>query len=726
MNNLKNCILFFLIGLISIWGQSTHSKNICFTETLSQSIISPNQAQLNVQTSGIQGITGEGLQINNKIKITSGQNKISAGQAAYDEQGGSITVSNGVMLENPNFIIKGEEAIINTDNETIILNDTNYFLFNIQARGSSKEFHIEENNQLRLIKPTYTTCNVSDQSWELVADEILLNEDEGKAKNVALRFKNIPLLYLPRLTFPTNDKRKSGFLTPSFGSSSKRGVGLEMPYYWNIAPNSDLKTTINWMEKRGTEIESELRFLSDTQNINLVLNHLPDDDIFQDDRTYSKLRYFLNPSQNLRIEMSGEYASDSNYFEDLSENTNQSSRTHLSRNLSLKTFGKNWFMNIGMTNYQMLNNDVQCLAIGICDDNQPYRLKPYVNFNGDWQNKNNGANLEINSEVVFFDHLQYESGQRLKNRVTLSRIFNMEGIRVKPSIGIDHAKFDSDLSNSENKRIVPIYSLDIDANFIKISNDGNIRHSIHPRLMVVHIPFRDQSNFPLIDTLQPDFNYFQLFEENRFVGNDRIGDTSKVSYGITSKRTELQTGRDLFEFTIGQTLHLKDEKIGLPGESKRNSGSITNLASMNWSISKKLKLKLDHYWDSDVSNMKRSQIGFEYMNGQTRRLNLSYRFRRQNIKQLHGTFSWPIKDRWSFISHYKYSIKDKKTIDQFFGINYETCCWSISAVSRKHLMYRNGETDSSFSIQFMFKGLGEFGTPINRVFEDGILAYDGS
>ena len=113
MNNLKNCILFFLIGLISIWGVNIHSKNICFTERLSQSITSPNQAQLNVQTSGIQGITGEGLQINNKIKITSGQNKISAGQAAYDEQGGSITVSNGVKLENPNFIIKGEEAIIN-------------------------------------------------------------------------------------------------------------------------------------------------------------------------------------------------------------------------------------------------------------------------------------------------------------------------------------------------------------------------------------------------------------------------------------------------------------------------------------------------------------------------------------------------------------------------------------------------------------------------------------
>jgi LPS-assembly protein len=107
-------------------------------------------------------------------------------------------------------------------------------------------------------------------------------------------------------------------------------------------------------------------------------------------------------------------------------------------------------------------------------------------------------------------------------------------------------------------------------------------------------------------------------------------------------------------------------------------------------------------------------------------LNLAYRFRKQNIKQIHGSFSWPIRDQWSFIGHYKYSIKDRKTIDQFFGLNYETCCWSISAVSRKHLIYRNGETDTSFSIQFMLKGLGEFGTPINRIFEDGIFAFDES
>ena len=48
----------------------------------------------------------------------------------------------------------------------------------------------------------------------------------------------------------------------------------------------------------------------------------------------------------------------------------------------------------------------------------------------------------------------------------------------------------------------------------------------------------------------------------------------------------------------------------------------------------------------------------------------------------------------------------------------------IRAISRKHLVYRNGETDTSFSIQFVFKGLGEVGMPIENLLEEGILGYD--
>ena len=665
-------------------------------------------------------------QLSNEIRITSGKNTITAGQAIYDESGSSINVSGGVTLENSDLFIEGQSALINTNDETAVLKNTHYFFPNIPARGSSEEFRIEKENRYVLIKPTYTTCNQMDQSWELVADELSINGEEGKAKNISLRFGNVPILYLPKLSFPTNDDRKSGFLIPSFGSSSKRGLEIEIPYYWNIAPNADLKTTVNWMKKRGTEIKSELRFLTSSQNAKIELNHLPSDDLFNDDRTYSKINYQFNPSLNTQIEVTGEYASDTNYFEDLSQSTNESSRTHLARDVVFKSFGKNWMMNIGMTNYQMLDDQPKCLAIGICDQNDPYRLKPYMNFNGNWQSKESKINLNIDSELVFFDHLQSESGERISNRTTLSKLFNFSGVEVRPAVAIDYAKFKPDSNEKDANRTIPIYSLDIKANLIKITNNGVIRRSIQPRIMAVYIPFEDQSDFPFIDTLMPDFNYFQLFNENRFIGNDRIGDTSKISYGIVAKKTRIQSGKDFFEFTLGQTLHLKDEKIAMPGDSIRRSGSLTNLASLDVAMTESLNLKLDHYWDSDVDEMKRSQIGIEYKDSGTKRLNLAYRFRKQNIKQVHGSFSWPIKDQWSFIGHYKYSIKDRKTIDQFFGLNYETCCWSISAVSRKHLVYRNGETDTSFSIQFMFKGLGEFGTPINRIFEDGIFAYDQS
>ena len=53
-----------------------------------------------------------------------------------------------------------------------------------------------------------------------------------------------------------------------------------------------------------------------------------------------KINYQFNPSLNTQIEVTGEYASDTNYFEDLSQSTNESSRTHLTRDVAFKSFGK--------------------------------------------------------------------------------------------------------------------------------------------------------------------------------------------------------------------------------------------------------------------------------------------------------------------------------------------------------------------------------------------------
>ena len=50
-------------------------------------------------------------ELSNEIRITSGKNTITAGQAIYDESGGSINVSGGVTLENPDLFIEGQVSI---------------------------------------------------------------------------------------------------------------------------------------------------------------------------------------------------------------------------------------------------------------------------------------------------------------------------------------------------------------------------------------------------------------------------------------------------------------------------------------------------------------------------------------------------------------------------------------------------------------------------------------
>ena len=73
----------------------------------------------------------------------------------------------------------------------------------------------------------------------------LFDKDErGHSYNMLLKYKNIPIFYSPFISYPLTDKRQSGILTPSFGSSGDSGTALSVPYYFNLAKNYD--ATVKW------------------------------------------------------------------------------------------------------------------------------------------------------------------------------------------------------------------------------------------------------------------------------------------------------------------------------------------------------------------------------------------------------------------------------------------------------------------------------------------------
>ena len=100
----------------------------------------------------------------------------------------------------------------------------------------------------------YTGCVTPTPLWFISADELTLdqNENSGMIKDAWLHLGAIPFLYMPRYRIDlSEDKRKSGLLSPRLSYNSKSGIKVGTPLYLNIAPNKDATITPTLRSRRG-------------------------------------------------------------------------------------------------------------------------------------------------------------------------------------------------------------------------------------------------------------------------------------------------------------------------------------------------------------------------------------------------------------------------------------------------------------------------------------------
>ena len=107
----------------------------------------------------------------------------------------------------------------------------------IESRGSAELVSLEGEGFIRLEKANYSTCPEGNQSVVIGARSLELDRTGGvgRARGATVRFKGVPILYAPYISFPLNDQRKTGFLTPGFGSDEESGNIYEFPWYWNLS-----------------------------------------------------------------------------------------------------------------------------------------------------------------------------------------------------------------------------------------------------------------------------------------------------------------------------------------------------------------------------------------------------------------------------------------------------------------------------------------------------------
>jgi LPS-assembly protein len=647
--------------------------------------------------------------------------KLAGAQSArYEPQQQAILLEGDVRYEDPGTQIHSDSAEFSYLSGRIRFEGAEFSLGSNDGRGAAEALEINQDGRLILDGVEYTTCPPGSEDWLLQGRSIELDTGEGvgTARNIKLRFKGVPILYAPYLSFPIGDARKTGLLTPEIGSAGRSGNEIRVPFYWNIAPNYDATITPRLLTSRGLQLETQFRYLTPRNDGVLTADYLPNDSILDDARHQLRYEHRTNFQSGWRNQINFREVSDGQYFEDLGGSLSVSSITHLNRSIRFD-YHTDTISLLGQV------QDYQTIDDAILPADEPYRRLPQLLARGSWPF--GFTRLGLDGEVVNFDRDVGVTGWRVNAAPSIKLPISRPGWFVTPAVSLDYTRYQ--LRNSlpgndtEPTRTVPIGSLDTGMILERALNGSNRIQTIEPRLLYVNIPFREQNDLPVFDTITPDINLVQLYRENRFLGIDRIGDTEQLSIGVTSRILDVSSGRELMTATVGQTRYFGDRNVVLPGRTAATFESSDYIAELRFLIWENINFDFGHQWGTGDSGTTQSEARLQYRPASKKILNLAYRFRRDSLEQGDLSWSWPVSTQWNFVGRYNFSFRDQEVLEQFFGLEYESCCWGIRLVSRRHISTRDGTRDSSFGLQLVLKGMTSVGTAADKLLERGILGY---
>ncbi|MGI9303073.1 MAG: LPS-assembly protein LptD, partial [Gammaproteobacteria bacterium] len=539
----------------------------------------------------------------------------------------------------------------------------------------------------------------------------------GSARNGLLRFKGVPLVYVPWMQFPINNKRHSGFLGPTVGTSTASGASAEIPYYWNIAPNQDATLVPRYLAKRGVQAKTEYRFLTARTGGEIDLEYL-DDRVFDDDRALVAANAALQVTPRALLFADYKEVSDDSYFEDLGDSLAITATTHLRRHADLTYFGGPWNLLIRAENYQTVDRT-------IADAAKPYERVPQVLFDGYWPDLMLGLDYGVGGEWVQFDRDNSVTGDRVDLSAKLSRPVSQAGYFFTPTAQVRHTLYSLENAGAvdpEPQRTLPVLSVDSGLIFERDYAGGSVTQTLEPRLFYLYVPFREQSDIPGFDTGRLDFDFSQLFRTDRFSGADRVGDANQLTAGLTSRLIDFDDGQESINASVGQIYYFRDRVVTLPG-AVVETDTTSDLAGQ-------LSLRLGSWagigsllWDPGDSRTQRGTAQLVYRADEDHIVNLAYRLRRDELEQTDFALVWPLTRRWSVLGRWNYSLRESRNLEILAGLEYESCCYKVRLAARRFVADTDGDFNDTFFLQFVFKGLSQLGSPLDKLLERGILGY---
>ena len=674
------------------------------------------------------------------VELRSRYETVLADWLSYDAVTDEIWAKGNVVIRRGFDWITGPELRFTRDTDVGTFQAPHFFVAEANGNGSASEIRFNGPDRYDVTDARYTTCIAPNHDWYLTSRELEIDSlrKVATAHNASVYFMDLPVMYAPWLEFPLSNERKSGFLTPTFGSSGVRGLEAAAPYYLNLAPNYDATLTPRMMTKRGLQIGGQFRYLlgDDTSPLGQAAGEAVAE-ILPDDRVTHESRYALAWRHNEQFTpwLAGfvnlNKVSDDTYFADFADRIAITSQKSLVRDVGLLASQGPWSLLARAQSFQTLQDPNQPLVI------PPYNRLPQILgalSETEWA----GLSWSGMTEYVNFSQgALTPTGGRFVIYPTVAWDQRGAAWFLAARAGVNYRQYDLSqttvlLPEKRPQVTVPITSLDAGLVFEREDRffDTDIIQTLEPRAFYVYIPYRKQDQTPIYDSAVDDFNFSQLFSENRYLGNDRIGDANQLTLALTSRFLDPSTGAERLRLAVGERFYFADQRVTL-NEAPRSAGKSDFLAAAEGRLNDVWALSSLLQYNFESSQVEVFNAGARYTPGAGRALNATWRYTREladpsagleTIKQIDLSGQWPVSPQWTLLGRWNYSLTDRKTLEAVAGIEYNGDCWVLRIVGQR-LTTTTQQTSTSVFLQLELNGLARVGTSPLELLRRSVPGY---
>ncbi|WP_085908627.1 LPS-assembly protein LptD [Kiloniella majae] len=714
-NSVSIAALTFALG-VSISAQ-TNAQSVDGISEEIPALISANEVTYD-ENLGIVTASGN-------VEISQGDRTVLANSVSYNMNTNVVSATGNISLLEPSGEIVFAEHVELTDNlKEGFIRDIRILLTD-RSRLAASTGQLTSGNISVFSNGVFSPCELCKDDpnrapiWQLKAKKIVHNKASQTIKydHAWMEIFGVPVIYTPYLAHPDPTvKRRSGFLLPSYGTSTQLGITLQIPYYWAIDDSSELLFAPIATTKQGVVLAGEYEKKFNKGDLSIEASATIADRDDEDDKFRGQIisegRFDLD--KTWRWGFNAEHASDDTYGRVYGFNND----SELETSAFIEGFRGRNFARLDSYKFQSTRS-------GVDDSENPFVL-PRGQYSFQSQPGVTGATYRLDANAQALGRSEGRDSRRVSlisgwdlpytgswgDQYKLTTQLQTDGYWVNGvNENNDDIRKNGDTFTGFTGRVFPQMALEW--RFPFASHRGNFSQTIEPIVQGILAPNGSNPNeIPNDDSRDFEFDDTSLFSLNRFAGTDRVDSGSRVSYGL--KWTASTVSGNQADFLIGQSYrfsgksNLHEENSGLRDAASDIVGHVGIYTIDNFDALYRFRFDPDDLGSN--RNEVELNIGPAALN-----LDLDYVFLKDdnidgvssNREEVKIGINSELTEYWSLNSSYTRDIDADESREASLGLIYQDECIIIdSQYTRTWFQDRELEPDDRFTLELTFKHLG--------------------